>query len=246
MITLDGVTKVYTLNKENSVTAVRDVSLKIEPGEFVIITGRSGSGKTTLLNLAAGLARPTSGKVWLDGVALWDLPDKRQSLLRNEKMGFVFQFPSLLPSLTTLENVVLPTMFGSDLADGDIYRRAAELLQTVGLADKMAAYPRQLSAGQQQRVVVARSLINQPDLLLADEPTSDLDEQTEMEIMDLFQSIHATTGITIVMVTHTSQLVTHGTRAIQMAGGRITSDSAVAAPTTAAVYGMTVVRQVEA
>jgi ABC-type lipoprotein export system ATPase subunit len=226
MITLDGVTKVYTLNKENSVTAVRDVSLKIEPGEFVVITGRSGSGKTTLLNLAAGLTRPTAGKVWLDGVALWDLPDKRQSLLRNEKMGFVFQFPSLLPSLTTLENVVLPTMFGSEPADGDVYRRAAELLQTVGLADKLGAYPRQLSAGQQQRVVIARSLINEPDLLLADEPTSDLDEQTEQEIMDLFQAIHGRTGVTIVMVTHTSQLVIYGTRSVQMAGGRIVSDSA--------------------
>ncbi len=226
MITLDGVTKVYTLNKENSVTAVRDVSLKVEPGEFLVITGRSGSGKTTLLNLAAGLTRPTSGKVWLDGVALWNLPDKQQSLLRNEKMGFVFQFPSLLPSLTSLENVVLPIMFGSKRARAgeDVHRRAAELLQTVGLADKMAAFPRQLSAGQQQRVVIARSLINQPAVLLADEPTSDLDEQTEQEIMDLFQAIHARTEITIVMVTHTSQLVSYGTRAIQMAGGRIVTN----------------------
>jgi lipoprotein-releasing system ATP-binding protein len=226
MISLDNVTKVYTLTKENSVTAVRDVSLKVEVGEFVVITGRSGSGKTTLLNLAAGLTRPTSGQVWLDGVALWSLPDQQQSLLRNEKMGFVFQFPSLLPSLTTLENVVLPTMFGSESANGDVHQRATELLQTVGLADKMAALPCQLSAGQQQRVVIARSLINEPDLLLADEPTSDLDEQTEQEIMDLFQTIHARTGVTVVMVTHTSQLVTYGTRSIQMASGRIVSDSA--------------------
>ncbi len=230
MINLDNVTKIYALAKENSVAAVRDVSLKVEAGEFVVITGRSGSGKTTLLNLAAGLTRPTSGQVWLEGVALWSLPDRQQSLLRNEKMGFVFQFPSLLPSLTTLENVALPTMFGSGFgsepANGDARRRAAELLQSVGLADKMAALPRQLSAGQQQRVVIARSLINEPDLLLADEPTSDLDEQTEREIMDLFQSIHSQTGVTVVMVTHTSQLVTYGTRSIQMAGGRIVSDSA--------------------
>ena len=228
MISLCDVTKIYTLNKEMSVTAVRGATLKIEPGEFVVITGRSGSGKTTLLNLAAGLTRPTSGEVWLDGVALWNLPDKTQSLLRNEKMGFVFQFPSLVPSLTSLENVVLPTMFGAKQApDGEaVYRRAAELLQTVGLADKMGAYPRQLSAGQQQRVVIARSLINQPEILLADEPTSDLDEQTEQEIMDLFQTIHGRTGVTIVMVTHTSQLVTYGTRSVQMAGGRIIGDSA--------------------
>ena len=228
MINLDNVTKIYTLNKENSVTAVRDVTLKIEPGEFLVITGRSGSGKTTLLNLAAGLTRPTSGEVWLDGVALWGLPDKDQSSLRNEKMGFVFQFPSLLPSLTSLENVVLPAMFGAKRAPAGeaVRRRAAELLETVGLADKMGAYPRQLSAGQQQRVVIARSLISQPEILLADEPTSDLDEQTEQEIMDLFQAIHGRTGVTIVMVTHTSQLVTYGTRSVQMAGGRIVSDSA--------------------
>ncbi len=231
MIKLCNVTKIYTLNKENSVTAVRDVTLEIDSGEFVVITGRSGSGKTTLLNLAAGLTRPTSGEVWLDGVALWDLPDKEQSSLRNEKMGFVFQFPSLLPSLTSLENVVLPTMFGETRAPaGDnVRRRAAELLETVGLVDKMLAYPRQLSAGQQQRVVIARSLINQPEILLADEPTSDLDEQTEQEIMDLFQAIHTRTGVTIVMVTHTSQLISYGTRAIHMAGGLIVGTPAVPA-----------------
>ena len=227
MISLRDVTKVYTLNKDVSVTAVRDATLTIEPGEFVVITGRSGAGQTTLLNLAAGLTRPPAGAVRLAGVALWDLPDKRQSSLRNEKMGFVFQFPSLLPALTALENVVLPTVFGSRQAREGIYERAAQLLHTVGLADKMAAYPRQLSAGQQQRVVIARSLVNQPDLLLADEPTSDLDEQTEREIMDLFRSIHASTGITIVMVTHTSQLVSYGTRSIQMVGGLIITEPAV-------------------
>ncbi len=223
MIKLCDVTKIYTLNKEQSVTAVRGVTLEIEPGEFVVITGRSGSGKTTLLNLAAGLTRPTSGEVWLDGIELWDLPDNELSSLRNEKMGFVFQFPSLLPSLTSLENVVLPAIFGTKRAPNgrDVRRQAAELLETVGLADKMRVYPRQLSAGQQQRVVIARSLIGRPEVLLADEPTSDLDEQTEQEIMDLFQTIHGQTGVTIVMVTHTSQLVSYGTRAIQMAGGLI-------------------------
>ncbi len=231
MISLNNVTKIYTLNKENSVTAVRDVTLKIEPGEFVVITGRSGSGKTTLLNLVAGLTRPTSGEVRVDGVALWDMSDKEQSSLRNEKMGFVFQFPSLLPSLTSLENVVLPVVFGTKRVPvgEDVRRRAVELLQTVRLGDKMRAYPRQLSAGQQQRVVIARSLIGHPELLLADEPTSDLDEQTEQEIMDLFQTIHSRTGVTIVMVTHTSQLVNYGTRAIQMAGGAIVDNPAAQA-----------------
>jgi ABC-type lipoprotein export system ATPase subunit len=224
MIALRDVTKTYQVGKEVTVTAVRGVSLNVERGEFVIITGRSGSGKTTLLNLAAGLARPTSGEVLLGDVNLWSLSDREQSLLRNRKIGFVFQFPSLLPSLTVWENVALPTMFGTNHRDQDPYERAAQLLDTVGLSDKLSAYPRQLSAGQQQRVVIARALISQPQVLLADEPTSNLDEQTEREIMDLFRDIHAKTGVTIVMVTHTTQLVSYGTRAIAMANGVIRGD----------------------
>jgi lipoprotein-releasing system ATP-binding protein len=221
MITLDQVTKTYPLGRENAITAVREVSLEINQGEFVMIVGRSGSGKTTLLNLAAGLTRPTDGKVWLDGADLWNLTDEQQSLLRNQKIGFVFQFPSLLPSLTVHENVILPTMFGSKQGNGQVHDRATQLLEKVGLQDKLMAYPRQLSAGQQQRVVIARALMNQPQLLLADEPTSNLDEKTELEIMDLFRDLHTSLGITIVMVTHTRQLVFNGTRAIEMADGRI-------------------------
>ena len=221
MIALRDVTKVYEVSKQVAVTAVQGVSLNVERGEFVIITGRSGSGKTTLLNLAAGLARPTSGEVYFEGINLWSLKDREQSLLRNRKIGFVFQFPSLLPSLTVLENVALPTTFGANHKQETTHERAIQLLDMVGLSDKLPVYPRQLSAGQQQRVVIARALICQPDVLLADEPTSNLDEQTEREIMDLFRDIHAKTGITIVLVTHTSQLVAYGTRAIEMAGGAI-------------------------
>ncbi len=222
MIVLDEVTKVYTLDKGPDVTAVRGVSLRVERGEFMIITGRSGSGKTTLLNLMAGLTPPTSGRVSLDGVDLWSVNDRARSLLRNQKVGFVFQFPSLLPSLTALENTALPTIFGANGVGAEgMVDRAAALLETVGLTDKLQAYPRQLSAGQQQRVVVARALLNRPQVLLADEPTSDLDEQTEHEIMDLFQAIHLETAVTIVLVTHTSQLVRYGTRAVQMASGQI-------------------------
>ena len=141
--------------------------------------------------------------------------------MRNQKIGFVFQFPSLLPALTVLENVTLPTVFGANGAQPGNRERARELLETVGLASKISVLPRQLSAGQQQRVVVARALFNQPELLLADEPTSDLDEKTEHEIMDLFAEIHGETGITIVMVTHTTQLVRYGTRSLRMAEGRI-------------------------
>ena len=190
MISLNKVSKTYTLGRDNTVAAVRGVSLEVERGEFIVITGRSGSGKTTLLNLAAGLTRPTSGEVEIDGVDVWSLPDGRQSLLRNQKIGFVFQFPSLLPSLTALENVVLPTMFGADghgrAEQHDAYEQARQLMEQVGLAEKQTSYPRQLSAGQQQRVVVARALMNRPEILMADEPTSDLDEETEQEIMELF------------------------------------------------------------
>lgn len=219
VLTLRNVTKTFPMSREHPVTAARDVTLDVARGEFVAITGRSGSGKTTLLNLAAGLARPTSGTVAVDGVDLWSLSDREQSLLRNRKMGFIFQFPSLMPSLTVLENVALPSIFGANGAASDAQRRAAGLLETVGLSDKRNVYPRQLSAGQQQRVVVARALINRPELLLADEPTSNLDEQTEREIMDLLAEVHRSTGVTILFVTHSTQLVGYGTRAVTMTQG---------------------------
>lgn len=219
LVSLQNVSKTYKISEGNIVNAVCDVSLEIDRGEFVIITGRSGSGKTTLLNLAAGLTRPTIGQICLDGANLWELPDKQQAAIRNQKIGFIFQFPSLLPALTVLENVALPTAFGHNHRASPASERAAELLHMVGLSDKLAVLPRQLSAGQQQRVVIARSLINQPEILLADEATSDLDEQTEHEIMELLKEIHGQTHVTILMVTHTTQLVSYGTRALEMANG---------------------------
>jgi ABC-type lipoprotein export system ATPase subunit len=221
MITLEDVSKEYPLGKGTPVSAVRQVSLEIKSGEFVIIVGRSGSGKTTLLNLCAGLTRPTSGNVLLDGTDLWSFSDKQQSYLRSQKIGFIFQFPSLLPNLTVLENVVLPTIFGTKLSLSQVSDLGNQLIQNVGLGEKIAAYPSQLSAGQQQRVVIARALLNQPEMLLADEPTSNLDEKTEIEIMDLFRDLHLEMGITILMVTHTRQLISFGTRAVEMAEGRI-------------------------
>jgi ABC-type lipoprotein export system ATPase subunit len=227
LVTLRDVSKVFEVSKQRPVTALKDISLTVANGEFVIITGRSGSGKTTLLNLIAGLTHPTSGEVLLDQVALWRLPDKEQSQIRNQKIGFVFQFPSLLPSLTVLENVMLPTVAAHFSSNGHAPARepakekAARLLEEVGLADKLQAYPRQLSAGQQQRVVVARSLINDPELLLADEPTSNLDEQTEYEIMEVLRSIHRERPITILLVTHTTELTSFGTRSLRMADGEV-------------------------
>jgi ABC-type lipoprotein export system ATPase subunit len=227
VISLDHVSKIYVISREHRVPAVRDVSLTVARGDFLIITGRSGSGKTTLLNLAAGLTPPTQGRVLWEEEAgqppldLWRVSDRQRSRLRNQKIGFVFQFPSLLPALTVLENVTLPTVFSANGAGPDTRDRASELLRTVGLADKLNVLPRQLSAGQQQRVVVARALFNQPQILLADEPTSDLDERTEREIMDLFQEIHAETGVTVLMVTHTTELVSYGTRHVRMAEGQV-------------------------
>jgi putative ABC transport system ATP-binding protein len=229
MIKLEDVTKIYDLGKGSKVTAARNVSLEIGAGEFVAIVGRSGSGKTTVLNLAAGLTRPTAGRVTLDGVDLWKLSDREQSHLRNQKIGFVFQFPSLLPTLSTYENVILPTSFSSNGRHSAAHQRAEELLHRVGLADKLHSLPRQLSAGQQQRVVIARSLMNRPEVLLADEPTSNLDEKTEKEIMDLFHDLHVSMGLTIVLVTHTRQLVTPEMRSIEMAEGRIVGAAPVPA-----------------
>lgn len=226
MIRLNELSKVYEQKKQKTVKAVDGVSLEIAPQEFVVITGRSGSGKTTLLNLIAGLAEPTKGQVFIDGVDLWELSDAQRSALRNHKMGFVFQFPSLIQSLNSVENVVLPTIFDQKKATKADVDRAIHLLELVGLSDKAAAYPRQLSAGQQQRVVIARALINDPELLLADEPTSNLDEQTAKEIMDIFHDIHMKNGITILLVTHTGEITTSGTRSIFMANGSIASDVA--------------------
>lgn len=221
LIELYDVDKIYQLTKKRTVTAVKKINLCVDQGEFLIITGRSGCGKTTLLNLVSGLTRPTSGQVMLDQIEVWKLPDLEQSLLRNKKIGFVFQFPSLMPSLTTLENVILPTIVEHNESQASIKERAQNLLDEVGLAEKMDSYPRQLSAGQQQRVVLARALINQPELLLADEPTSNLDEHTEREIMDLIKQIHDQRGITILLVTHTIELVSYGSNSLRMAGGEI-------------------------
>ena len=225
MISLHGVTKTFAVPGGQTIAGLGGVDLEVERGEFLVITGRSGSGKTTLLNIAAGLAKPTTGTVMVDGDDLWGLSDARRSRLRNKMMGFVFQFPSLLPTLSVLKNVTLPLTFSSNgVAAG--HERAGELLEMVGLGDRLASYPRQLSAGQQQRVVIARALVGKPELLLADEPSSDLDEQTEREIMELFSRIHAETGITIVMVTHTSQLVAYGTRHVEMAAGLLREHAA--------------------
>jgi ABC-type lipoprotein export system ATPase subunit len=224
MISLTNVSKIYKIKGNFPITAVKDVSLAVDTGEFIVITGRSGSGKTTLLNLIAGISRLTSGQVILNDTDIWSLSDAERSNLRNRKIGFVFQFPSLYPSLTVIDNVLLPTLFAHGSKNKDFVAHAKKLLNDVGLNDKLFVYPRHLSAGQQQRVVVARSLINEPEVLLADEPTSNLDELSEQEIISLFQDIHNNSGITILLVTHSGQIVTSATRTLTMTAGSIIHD----------------------
>jgi ABC-type lipoprotein export system ATPase subunit len=223
LITLENLCKSYYLDREHSVLGVADVNLCINDGDFIVITGRSGAGKTTLLNLIAGLTRPSSGRVLWEKVDLWTLSDAEISQLRNQRIGFVFQVPSLLPFLSVLENLVLPTMFSGRDSRAPARQRALNLLQSVGLEEKINLVPRQLSAGEQQRITIARALVNHPDVLLADEPTSNLDEQTEDEIMSLFGDIHQTTGISIVMVTHAEQVVPDSCRVLRMTKGRLVS-----------------------
>lgn len=218
MLSLQNVTKEFRLSENALISPVKNVSLDVAPGEMVIIVGRSGTGKTTLLNLAAGLVKPTAGKVLLKGQDLASLSDQNMSNLRGQLMGFMFQFPSLLPSLTIAENVALPSTFAGTGAKNDATVRAIELLKMVGLEDKANSHPRQLSAGEQKRVVVARALINQPELILADEPTSDLDEETEKHIMKIMLEINSK-GVTFMIVTHSLHLLPCATRAFRMERG---------------------------
>jgi ABC-type lipoprotein export system ATPase subunit len=220
MLTFSNVTKEFRLDEENTITPVRNVSLEIEDGEFIVITGRSGTGKTTLLNLAAGMVRPTSGHVMIDNFDLGEMDDRQLSSLRSRKIGFIFQFPSLLPPLTIKDNVSLPSIFTNGNGSSDAGERAAQLLDTLGLASKLDVYPKQLSAGEQKRVVIARSMINQPQLILADEPTSDLDYRTEKEVMGILRDINSR-GVTFLIVTHSLELISFATRAFEMENGKL-------------------------
>jgi len=219
-VVFDDVTKSFRLDERTTITPIRKVKLEIARGEFVVILGRSGTGKTTLLNLAAGLVKPSSGAVYLDGEDLSGMNQEQLSDMRSRKLGFIFQFPSLIPALTIKDNISLPAMFGGDDGDG-ASERASDLLKMLGLSQKTDVFPRQLSAGETKRIVVARSLINQPQLILADEPTSDLDAKTEQEVLHLLREINAT-GVTFLIVTHSMQLVPFATRAFEMDHGELT------------------------
>lgn len=202
------------------VRAADHINVKINQGDFVTILGHSGSGKTTLLSLIGGLTNPDSGKVLLNGKDCWEGDDKQVSEVRNSTIGFVFQFASLIPTLTALENLLLPLSFSVSKKEGR--KRAEELLDAVGLGDKKNSFPAQLSGGQQRRIAIARAFINEPDIILADEPTGDLDEETEGEILEFFKSFHQK-GTTFVVVTHNSDLANsqENARILKMRNGII-------------------------
>ncbi|MDB6031856.1 MAG: transporter related-protein [Verrucomicrobiales bacterium] len=226
VIELQNVHKTYDAG-EVSVHAVRSVSLTIHKGEFVAIMGSSGSGKSTLMNILGCLDKPTEGSYLLDGVDVSRLDRNELAGIRNEKIGFVFQGFNLLSRTTALENVELPMLYVPKSRRGfDPHQRAHEVLSLVGLGDRTGHHPNQLSGGQQQRVAIARALANGPALLLADEPTGNLDTQTSVEIMGLFQNLNEQ-GITIIMVTHELDIAQYCKRNIVMRDGRVVGDTLV-------------------
>ena len=209
---------------EVEVQAVRGISLEIARGEFVAIMGASGSGKSTLMNTLGCLDKPTGGEYLFDGVSVGSLSRKELAVLRNRRFGFVFQSFNLLARTSALENVELPVFYNRPLVSLASQReRATEALRRVGLGDRLRHHPSQLSGGQQQRIAIARAMVNRPELILADEPTGNLDSRTSIEIMGLFQELNAG-GITIVMVTHELDVAAYCKRIIVMRDGRVISD----------------------
>jgi putative ABC transport system ATP-binding protein len=216
------------------VQAVRGVSLEIRRGEFVAFMGSSGSGKSTLMNMLGCLDRPGEGRYLLDGLDVSGLDRDRLADIRNRKLGFVFQSFNLLPRTSALENVELPLLYGEHrLTNTQLREKAGKVLAAVGLTGREDHHPSQLSGGQQQRVAIARALINDPEVVLADEPTGNLDSRTSVEIMDIFQKLNDR-GITIVMVTHESDIAAYAKRNIVMRDGLVQSDDPVVRRTLAA------------
>jgi len=224
MIELKNVSKTYRKDHESPVKAVAQISVKIEKGAFVAILGPSGSGKSTLMNLMGLLDRPDAGEYILDGRPVHDLSDDELAAMRNEFIGFVFQSYHLLPRMTSLENVQLPLLYASKK---DYKKLGEAALSAVGLADRMSHYSNELSGGQQQRVAIARALVNNPQLLLADEPTGNLDGAAAEEIMNVFKE-QRSRGTTIVLVTHNLDVAMQAERMVTVDGGAIVSDRRVA------------------
>ena len=234
MIELENVTKIYQMGKLE-VAALNGVSLSIGEGEMVAIMGRSGSGKSTMMNLIGCLDVPTSGRYILEGEDVGQLSDDRLAAVRNRKVGFVFQTYNLLARSTALANVELPLLYGNGK---DRRRRSLEALDRVGLADRAGHRPPELSGGEQQRVGIARALVKQPSILLADEPTGNLDSRSSEEIMAILQALNREEGITVIIVTHEPEIAEHTRRVIYMRDGKVIDEKTVAQPRQAVARGL--------
>ena len=220
LIELKDITKTYFL-EEFSVPVLKGISLEIEKGDYVALMGASGSGKSTLMNILGCLDRPTSGDYLLEGEELGRASGDRRALIRNHKIGFVFQSFNLLPRTSAIENVIMPLAYtAGGLSSSERRRRGMAALEQVGLADRAQHHPSQLSGGQQQRVAIARALVNRPPLIFADEPTGNLDSKTSVEVMQMFDALNAE-GITIILVTHSDEIANYAKRVIRVSDGLV-------------------------
>jgi putative ABC transport system ATP-binding protein len=231
LIALDHVSKTYQMG-DVEIHALRGVSLQIHPGEFIAIMGASGSGKSTTMNIVGCLDRPTRGQYYLDGQDVSKLSKDELADIRNRKIGFVFQNFNLLSRTSALENVELPMLY-LGVKQPERSERGKEALELVGLKDRIHNMPNQLSGGQQQRVAIARSLVNRPAIILADEPTGNLDSRTSVEVMDIFQRLNRERGITVALVTHEPDIAQYASRVVVFKDGRIKSDYEVEHPRSA-------------
>lgn len=219
LLVLEKVWKTYYLGKV-SLDVLRGINLEIDQGEFVVIVGPSGSGKSTMMNQVGILDTPTKGRIMLEGIDISTLSESDLAQLRGKKIGFVFQQFNLISTLTALENVILPTIF-QNMSEEDRTKRAKELLALVGLADRMDHKPNELSGGQQQRVAIARALVNDPEIILADEPTGNLDSKSGQQVMDFLSKLHQEQKKTVILVTHDLELVKYAQKVVYLKDGEV-------------------------